>query len=84
MKNYTAIFQRHLAQKIKSLGLRQSDVVRETGISQASISKIMNHNCKIRMSTLCSLWPFVYGEPFPMPDGPKISSDDDNNRTYNK
>ena len=72
MKNYTAIFRAHLLQKMRALNVRQVDVVRETGLDQPHVSKIVRRESEMKVSTMCALWPFVYGTEFPMPAEPII------------
>ncbi len=59
-------FQKDLKKALVNSGMTQSSLSKACGVSQASISKIINGNTEIRLSTAIQLWPYVYGVPFPL------------------
>lgn len=68
-------FLSDLSDAVSREGVSQIELCRKSGLSQGAISKLINgKNRKIRFDTVVSLWPFVYGLPFPnmvgSPDSP--------------
>ena len=46
--------------------ISQQELCRKSGISQGTISKLISGKIRyIRLDSAISLWPFVYGAPFP-------------------
>lgn len=71
----TLDFKNDLKKALISSGISQSHLASVCGLSQGTISKIIHGKKEIWLSTAISLWPYVYGIPFPQIASPSTPNE---------